>query len=125
MNNKALSLDKNFYKLHPEVITLNFLACIQAIARFGGPEERLNWDILIILHAQKGPVSFQVIYQTFHRGNPGRSNARYYRAFDQLSALNYIRMEYGGKGWRLWSITPEGRKAVKRLNEAAAQYLPD
>ena len=88
-------------------------------------EHVLDWSTLVAFNELKQPVSFNAIYKVFHRGNAGYSNFRHYAVINRLAAQGYIRQEYNKRGWRLWSITPEGRQAIAQLNEAARKYLPD
>lgn len=126
MPNKVLSLTREYYRLHPELLNLHFLATLQAVHELSGFNEKPDdWNFLLALNAQKAPCSFNVLYKTFHRGHAGYSNFKYYAVLCRLGAKGFVKMEYNKRGWRLWSITPEGRQAIARLNEAALRYLPD
>lgn len=104
-------------------LSLQFVAVLQAINELNGIEGRLKWDILILISLQPKPISFSKIYKTYHAHRPSRCVQTYYNAFEQLTDLGYIKQEYGYKGWRVWSITPAGRDAVRHLDKTSQKYL--
>jgi hypothetical protein len=100
-------------------------ALLKAIRDMPGHREMLTWQLLSILDEQQSPVSFEFIYRVFNKCQQTNSNYRYYAALDRLIARKQIKLEYNKRGWRLWSITPEGRQAVAHLNTEALKYLCD
>jgi hypothetical protein len=125
LNSKVLSQHKLFLKAHPEVLMQHFLAGTQAINALTGKERTLDWHVLLALLKLKGSVSFGALYKVFNAGNCGTNNQRYYDALYRLVEKKQVKQQYSSKGWRLWSITPAGRQAITRLNEAALKYIPD
>lgn len=88
------------------------------------PATTLDLDLLLILYSAVKPLTFNGLFSAFNSPGHIYSKYRYYAALDRLQNKGFVIPQYNVKGWRLWTITPQGRRQVHRLDTAAQNYLP-
>ena len=83
----------------------------------------LNWSILYFLSTCNKPIGFNqlqaYIRRYIHTGREHKGCRAIYIYINSLIAKNLVEQTLSKQGWKRWSITIEGIKALQRLNNQA------